>query len=574
MRAQLNSFPILVALMAGLMLGACKNDNESQNTTESAPVRVANTTAAASASPPVQPAATLPVSVVPPAPPITAIDDFFAANKRIPAGTTTTLTPLFHGGIASIYSDLGGESDEVDGGAAALVAAEITSGEQITVRPKKNTTYTLSVSTSGTSETRKLTIVTTSDLATPRFGHDATLLPNGKVLVVGGMDGIHVSAASAELYDPATFSFSDTGSLNAALGGPTAILLPNGNVLVMGWSSLGTTVSAELYDQASGTFSVNGSLNTTAGSSVTLLPNGKVLLAGGRDANEEECDPKTHLCHFVNRLANTVLYDPATAKFATTGSLVTARDGHTATVLQNGKVLMVGGLGKLDSAEGGNLASVELYDPATGKFAATGSLVAARFAHSATLLQNGRVLIAGGRGNAVASKEGVSKFFSNDEVLDSAELYDPVTGKFAAIGNLSATRTEHTATLLQNGKVLLVGGSGEVISYFTETDLAGSKKTHTYERRSSETLASADLYDPSTGKFTATGSLATERRGHSATLLPNGQVLIVGGGDEKFPLVTAEIYDPGTGLFSSTVAQAAKRNFHNTTLPLSGVAPN
>ena len=156
-------------------------------------------------------------------------------------------------------------------------------------------------------------------------------------------------------------------------------------------------------------------------------------------------------------------------EFEDTGNLVTARFFHTATLLPNGKVLVAGGL-----HDGSTLASAELYDPASGTWTATGSLATARDHHTATLLPNGKVLVAGGFDGSVA--------------LASAELYDPASGTWTATGSLATARYGHTATLLPNGKVLVAGGL---------TD--------------SGSLASAELYDPASGTWTATGSLATAR---------------------------------------------------------------
>ncbi|MGH8094559.1 MAG: kelch repeat-containing protein [Chthoniobacterales bacterium] len=193
--------------------------------------------------------------------------------------------------------------------------------------------------------------------------------------------------------------------------------------------------------------------------------------------------------------------------FEATGSLATAREFHTATLLPNGMVLVAGGNGNF-------LASAELYDPATGTWTATGSLATARALHTATLLPNGMVLVAGGVGNP--------------GYLASAELYDPATGTWTATGSLATGRDYHTATLLPNGMVLVAGGSDN------------------------NALASAELYDPATGIWTATGSLATARYYHTATLLSNGMVLVAGGVDNtNSPLASAELYDASAPLITS-----------------------
>ena len=203
-------------------------------------------------------------------------------------------------------------------------------------------------------------------------------------------------------------------------------------------------------------------------------------------------------------------------KFTATGNLTTERAWHTATLLTNGKVLVAGGLTNFI------LASAELYDPSTGTFTATGSMTTARWDHTATPLPDGKVLIAGGF--KLDSTVGNSAF----GVLASAELYDPSTGIFTAIGMMTKPRAWHTATLLANGTVLIAGGQYDGFN-------AGS---------------SAELYDPVTGRFMPTGNMTVARGGHIATLLPNGKVLIVPAADGSS--LSAEIYDPETGVFSAT----------------------
>jgi len=342
----------------------------------------------------------------------------------------------------------------------------------------------------------------TGNLNTARFNHTATLLPNGKVLVAGGVDSNGDPSASAELYDPASGTWSVTGSLKTGRQLHTATLLPNGKVLVAGGldSNGNPSTSAELYDPASGTWSATGSLNTARHThTATLLPNGKVLVAGGTDN--------------LNSLASAELYDPASGTWTATGSLNTSRLQHTATFLPNGKVLVAGGFASsFNNGSQNPVASAELYDPASGTWSATGSLNTARFNHTATLLPNGKVLVAGGvdsSGNPVAS----------------AELYNPASGTWSATGNLNAARDLHTATSLPNDKVLVAGGEGSTFPF--------------------PPSASAELYDPASGSWAATGSLNTARDLHTATSLPNGKVLVAGGVDDSSfdPSASAELYD-------------------------------
>ena len=291
-----------------------------------------------------------------------------------------------------------------------------------------------------------------------------------------------------------THGFTATGSMVEARWGATATLLPNGLVLIAGgWASGNTLASAELYDPATGKFTATGSMTTARDEdTATLLPNGLVLIAGGCRSS---CSPG-------NALASAELYDPATGSFTATGSMTTVRILDTATLLPNGLVLIAGGDYPYHSDNGGfsldSLASAELYDPATGRFTATGSMATARAGETATLLPNGQVLVAGGCRSSC----------SPGNALASAELYDPATGKFTATGSMTTVRAGETATLLPNGLVLIAGGGFSV-----------------------DALASVELYDPATGKFMATGSMTTARHYDTATLLTNGLVLIAGGTD-------------------------------------------
>ncbi len=255
-------------------------------------------------------------------------------------------------------------------------------------------------------------------MAADRMAHTATLLQSGKVLVAGGADTNFADRPSAELYDPATNTWSPAGSMAVARDGHTAILLPtSGKVLIVG----GGSASAELYNPATNTWSSAGSMATSrATPTATLLSTGKVLVAGGGPATAE-------------------LYDPATNTWSSAGSMAAARDVHTATLLSTGKVLVAGGY-----ASGVNLASAELYDPATNTWSSAGSMTMARRMHTATLLSTGKVLVTGSFNGSVAST--------------SAELYDPATNTWSATGSMSSPRHTHTATLLTSGKVLVAGG--------------------------------------------------------------------------------------------------------------------
>jgi hypothetical protein len=215
------------------------------------------------------------------------------------------------------------------------------------------------------------------------------------------------------------------------------------------------------------------------------------------------------------------LFDPTAGSFASTGRMIHHRLDHTATLLPDGRVLIAGGQGETlvpnDGMFGGFMAMAyaELYDPGTGMFKATGSMREARSDHLAVPLTDGRVLIVGGSNG-------------NSDALASAEVYDPGTGKFKATGSMHLERTRFTATRMADGRVLIVGGSFSA---------AGPE-------------SSAEIYDPKTGRFTMTGSLHEGRESHLAVLLLDGRVLVAGGNGDRGLLDSTEIYDPSTGLFS------------------------
>ena len=319
-----------------------------------------------------------------------------------------------------------------------------------------------------------------------------------------------------------------TGSLHVARADFTATLLPNGQVLVVGGRPTSYTplASAELYNPATGTWTTTGSLHTARYyHSATLLSNGQVLVVGGYWVDST---------YSTVPLASAELYNPSTGTWTTTGSMNTARVQHTATLLQNGQVLVAAGYNENISPP--FLASAELYNPSTGAWSTTGSLHAARTYHTMTLLQNGQVLVTGGY-----------NVTSTINILASAELYNPAKGSWTLTSSMHSARTGHAATLLATGQVLVAAGES-----------------------SSSYLTSAELYNPATGSWTTTGSLHAARGQHTATLLQNGQMLVAGGQNGSNFLASAERYNPSTGSWTTTGSLHTARLNHTATLLQNG----
>ena len=308
------------------------------------------------------------------------------------------------------------------------------------------------------------TFKATGDMTTSRGDHTATLLPDGRVLIAGGVSTPNAVLAGAELYDPATKTFTPTGDMTMSRWGHTATLLLSGKVLIVGGFTDGTEtdptrISAELYDPSTGTFTPTGNLAERGGWRATLLAGGKVLITGydwWRFSPIHE------------------IYDPSTGTFSLTGTPSGSAES-TATLLMNGNVLVA----YTPSREGPS-AIAESYDPASGIFTATENTTTTYVAgHTATLLSDGKVLLAGGNWSEVAPPI----FFSA-----GAEIYDPAKGTFGRTGSMHANRWDHTATLLNDGRVLIAGG------YSFSGNIAPDGSS--YSDGKTDTLSSAEIYTP------------------------------------------------------------------------------
>jgi len=285
-------------------------------------------------------------------------------------------------------------------------------------------------------------LASTGSTTVPRFSHTATLLSSGKVLVAGGMSRNGLWLDSAEIYDPATGRFTPTGKMHSERAGATAVLLANGTVLIAGGndSSGKSLASAEIYDPSTGSFSATGSLTVPRGHAIAIpLKNGKVLIAGGCAAGDDE------------QLSTAELYDPATGRFTRTGNMNERRSAFTATLLQDGRVLVAGGYAGGEYPYHMVVATAEIYDPETERFTPAGSMEYPRFKQGAALLPDGRVLIAGG-----ANEMGRQITYS------STEIFDPQTGKFSSGPRMKLPRYKLLSGVvaLNDGRILLAGGAG------------------------------------------------------------------------------------------------------------------
>jgi Galactose oxidase, central domain len=351
-------------------------------------------------------------------------------------------------------------------------------------------------------------------------GHPDLAPQPGFVLLAGGQGNGQFALASAELFDPSKNAFAAASSMKDAREDHTATVLPSGKILVAGGEgATGRALSsAELYDPISGKFFAVASKMDTARAehTATLISgcncaaDGKILIAGGRSATGS----------LGATLRSAELYDPATGKFTATGAMKATRARHSATLIASGplagNVLIAGGT---SDETGGDVATAELYDPATGQFASSGRMSTPRENHSATWLSPsvvsgslaGNVLVAGGSDASATS--------------DSAEVFNPQTGAFSPVGAMTTARTLQAAVLLASGKVLIAGGQSS----------------------DTEFLQSAELFDPAHATFAATGAMQNLHAGATATVLENGDALIAGGRSNF-----ADLYDPTAGTFSAT----------------------
>jgi hypothetical protein len=341
---------------------------------------------------------------------------------------------------------------------------------------------------------------------------------------LGKLAAVRAPGATPPGAVPTVGACSVTGSMADPRAGHSATRLVDGRVLIAGGTAAGTggrfgLETAELYDPKTGTFSPTGSMTIArVDHTATLLADGRVLIVGGLGPT---------IMSGSDRLASAELYDPTEGTFRATGSLVVPRYTHTATRLTDGRVLIVGG----GSGDG---PWAELYDPNLGTFHVTGSPMDFREYHTAALLADGRVLVAGG-------------------YATSTEVFDPKSGTFQTTKPLSVERVKATATELEDGTVLVAGGKDMTVNHGLGQD-----------------LSSAELFDPKTGATRIAKPMASPRFDHTATLTAQGRVFVAGGYGERQALASTEEYDPTFALFTPSASLTVARTNHTATLLADG----
>jgi hypothetical protein len=348
-----------------------------------------------------------------------------------------------------------------------------------------------------------------------------------QILGIASVIGVATVLINANSRAQSLGTFAFTGNLPSSQRNAVSLLLPSSMALIVGGiDSTSRLTSLVTYDPTTETFNNSGAMDAPY-NTATLLNDGNILLAGGGN--------------FVSTgsggdvLTSAELYDPGTGVLTDTGPALQGVIAPTAVRLLDGRVLLAGG--KIYNQGGAPTAAAEIYDPASGTFTFTGSMTTPRYSHSATLLPDGDVLIAGGSASSVT---GVP--------LATAELYSPISETFSAIGNMNTAHANHTATLLAHGKVLVAGGSNQ------PSDAKNS------------VTAVAELYDPATHTFTLTGAMQAPREFHQAVRLANGEVLVAGGDNSLNVLASTEVYDPSTGTFGTDATMEVSRDNFTATL--------
>jgi len=353
------------------------------------------------------------------------------------------------------------------------------------------------------------TWVRTGSLNDPRWGHGATLLASGQVQVVGGNASTNSSSAlpTVELFDPAAGTWISVASMSKARAYPSVTALRNGTVLVAGGAFENAPLAlTELYDPVTGSWSSVSDMNLPRlHHTATMLLDGRVLVVGGGISATNKASR-----------ASAEIYDPASQNWIRTGSMAAARSYHTATLLEDGRVLVVGGRSTYVGG-GAVLGSAEIFDPQTGRWSAVAPIPTKRYVHAAVRLGDGRVLVAGGWSSTALEARS----------LESAATFDPQSGKWASVGDMTTGRAQFAMASMTDGRVLAVGG---------------------FSPKSSP-QRSAELFEPESLSWSKTGLMSEARWWPVLVVLPDGRALVSGGSSDKSGAVAvagAELYDPPT----------------------------
>jgi hypothetical protein len=430
---------------------------------------------------------------------------------------------------------------------------DVTDSSSALTTPYETTVYTLTARNSvGASVTAQARVMVVPPLAITSFVAIPTPIEIGKSSTLQATFTNGTGVIDTEIGVVKSGDTSSTGPLSVNTTYTLTVTNPAGD---------SEKVKVTVTVARPGSFASVGTIKSRRNHTATLLKNGKVLITGGDSYGLPDGSPVAEL------------YDPVTRTFKATGSMTRGRESHAATLLANGKVLISGGA----IGNGDAFTSAELYDPVTETFTATGSMTSPRYLHTGTLLGDGRVLIAAGH-NGDAT------------LLKSAELYDPTSQTFTAVSSeseMSNSRQHHIAMWLSAlGKALVVSGNGaQNYELFDPAKNVFSTVGRTITSRwfakatlltngnvlmvgggaaGDENLASAEVYDPASQTSVATGSMTTPRWLHSCTTMDNGQVLIAGGLDKEY-LTSAELYDPKTGTFKVTGSMVSQRHDHTAT---------
>lgn len=335
-------------------------------------------------------------------------------------------------------------------------------------------------------------------LADARSMHIAELLPDGRVILIGGRSkGVSewpIVHSRVEIFDPVTQEWTVTGELVDERQLPAVIVFSDGKVLVAGGtdSSINPYNRAEIWNPQTGQWTSAGKMKKRREIPQGIdLDDGRGLVAGG-------------ISKLFKHMTNVEAYDPVTDEWMELASTNEGRARFTLTKLQDGKILAVGG----GALEGPWKNSAEVYDPAADTWTLTADLITGRAMHTATLLEDGRVLVVGGMGQG--SGQGVS--------LTSAEIYNPVTNEWSTAGNTQIARQDHVATLMKDGRVIVVGGVGGTLQ--------------------------SEIYDPVDGTWLLGPMTVEGRYRFAGVTLADGSILIIAGQSTTKVLHTSEIYKP------------------------------